>query len=372
MESLITSAWVPTASGLRPPSEVLLREPTATEQQNSSHLLKATLPSDVCTALSKAPLGPLLKWGTAPPPSPMSRFRALVDQAKAAEQARAAATAAPATDGAAAAPRIAAPGLSQVLAVWRALALAYDAGDKEVDPGFVRSSVSGLALLPLGRMLVRSPRAIARSASNKPQDNGNVSSAKATADDALVSGLVGCGWLLDVSTDAALREVARPLSSLLDLPRSPPVSTVQRWLQQLWRQPPPPTNSPTPDLLRLRSNFSLAVRYCIATVCGKRLDVAEVQLSEREAAQNHAAALSALPGLCLLLSHKPYRTTHGASWVRFPPTSSADPHPLLPDCEGAIYGVTIWLLQVLRTVVDGGSSSEQNSSSRYRYPYFRV
>ena len=195
-----------------------------------------------------------------------------------------------------------------------------------------------------------------------------MSSAKATADDALVSGLVGCGWLLDVSTDAALREVSRPLSSLLDLPRSPPVSTVQRWLQQLWRQPPPPTNTPTPDLLRLRSNFSLAVRYCIATVCGKRLDVAEVQLSEREAAQNHAAALSALPGLCLLLSHKPYRTTHGASWVRFPPTSGADPHPLLPDCEAKapfVSGLPFGWLQVLRHgVVDGGEQQPQQTQQQ--------
>ena len=53
------------------------------------------------------------------------------------------------------------------------------------------------------------------------------------ADDALVESLIGSGWLLDVSSDPALREVARPLSLLLELPRVPALACVQRWLQQL-------------------------------------------------------------------------------------------------------------------------------------------
>ena len=46
--------------------------------------------------------------------------------------------------------------------MWRVLAGAYDAGDKEVDVSYVREAARSHALLPLGRMLVRSPRAVSK------------------------------------------------------------------------------------------------------------------------------------------------------------------------------------------------------------------
>jgi hypothetical protein len=307
VEALRTAAWVPTSAGLRTPAEVLLHEPAVAEQQATAHLLRASLPSDVSSALANPPLGPLLLWGSAPPPSPMQRFRALVEQARAAEQARTAAFAAaqpaPANGAspapaapAAAPPRVAAPGLAQVLATWRALAHAHAGADAEVDGAFVRASVASLALLPLGRTLVRSARAIARTP--KPAggsaagasagggergggkggvsggskgggvsggkggsgESGESASAESVwADETLVDGLVGAGWLLDVATDAALREVARPLASLLELPRTPPSNTVLRWLQQLWRAPPPHIGASAAELACMRATFSLAL-----------------------------------------------------------------------------------------------------------------
>ena len=339
VEALRSAAWVPTAEGLRKPAEVLLREPTPAEQQAASHLLRAMLPTEACATLNKPPLGPLLLWGSAPPPSPMSRFRALVEQARAAEQARMANA-----DGSA--PRVQPPGLSQVLAVWRALALAHDAGDKEVDAAYVRSSVGSLALLPLGRMLVRLPRAIARGAKAAA---AAVASPGSWADEALTEGLVAAGWLLDVTSDAALREVARPLSAMLDLPRVPPVAAVQRWLQQLWRS----GVAEGADLIRMRTNFSLALRYCLARAA--KLDTALEASPAWKRPQAHADAVAALPGLSLLLSHKPQRSSTGISWVKFPP-GEGQSHPLLPDCDAKapfVNGLPFGWLQVLRHGIDG-------------------
>ena len=52
VETLRSTAWVPTAEGKRRPAEVLLREPTAAEQQSASHLLRATLPSAAMKSVS--------------------------------------------------------------------------------------------------------------------------------------------------------------------------------------------------------------------------------------------------------------------------------------------------------------------------------
>ena len=243
----------------------------------------AALPAETRLALGKPPLGALLEWGTAPPPSPMSRFRQL------SQLVRDRATAQSGGGGTSAAP---APGLSQFLSVWRALAAAAST-DAEIDAAFIRAQATSYAMLPLGRTLVRLPRAICRlppshppsmrstqpgsapsqpgsapqqSSLKPPVVSASVSSLKppvasAPADEALVECLVQQGWLLDVSSDAALRELARPLAELLQLPRSPPLSTVQRWLQQLWRAAPPlPTSA---EAIRLRTTFSLACRYCI-------------------------------------------------------------------------------------------------------------
>ena len=194
-------------------------------------------------------------------------------------------------------------------------------------------------------------------------------STSAWADDALIDALVGNGWLLDVaSSDSALREVARPLTALLDLPRAPPLAQVQRWLQQLWKSPPPAPSTPPADLARTRDTFSLALRFCIAKHGGPVLDVATTGadadrlVTSWKRPQSHAAALAALPGLCLLLSHRPQRSTSGFTWSRFPPSGSSDAHPLLADSESKapfVEGLPFGWLHVLTHAVDsagvGGS-----------------
>ena len=201
------------------------------------------------------------------------------------------------------------------------------------------------AIIPLGRTLVRLPRVVCRlggppaaSASAAASATSLAAAAATEADEALVDALVAQGWLLDIgAADSPLREHSRPLAALLKLPRTPPLASVQRWLQQAWKAPPPPSPM-SPDGSRLAAAFSLAVRHCVAQHCGPSLDPARTAAGEQSPAalgtlKAHRAALDALPGLHLWLSTRPQKSSGaGGSWVRFPPANGAR-HPLLCDDE---------------------------------------
>ena len=98
---------------------------------SAAHLKRAALPPETRTSLGRAPLGTLLQWGSAPPPSAMARLDALV----AAVQAKR--------------PRA----LSDFLSMWRAVGAAAAANANELDAALVRRHADAHALLPLGRTL---------------------------------------------------------------------------------------------------------------------------------------------------------------------------------------------------------------------------
>ena len=397
-EQLRASAWVPVeGGGLVAPPEALL-QPGPSE--GKEHLKLAALPPDARIALARPPLASLLRWGTAPPPSPMSRFTALVEQTKAA-RAHAAATTLAAADGTAPPPAAPpTPGLSAYLAAWRALAAAQvrrnhgthslsasltdgvrraslqAAGGESaaaIDRAYVRRHASESAMLPLGRTLVRLGRVVSRAPpqpaaaaapsaaaaaspaaaspaaapgraqhsrgvrktppANEGRSPGTASKGPAAraqrgcpplspeataANEALVEALVQGGrllhggsasfgevdlhrralmgpqvqqgWLLDVWSDPVLREVGRPLQALLELPRVPDAPTVQRWLQQVWRTPPPPPSSG--EGARLKTALSLAMRYCVAAA-HPQLDVAAPRPPPPEAPATPSSAAAA-------------------------------------------------------------------------------
>eukprot|EP00964_Phaeocystis_antarctica_P046903 scaffold27110_cov61-Phaeocystis_antarctica.AAC.1 len=80
VRELRRTRWVPLAAGgLATPAEVRLSEADGT----GAHLPVAQLPPATAAALAAAPVSRLLDWGSAPPPSPMARFRALVAAAEA-------------------------------------------------------------------------------------------------------------------------------------------------------------------------------------------------------------------------------------------------------------------------------------------------
>ena len=261
-------------------------------------------------------------------------------------------------------------------------------------------------MLPLGRSLVRLFRCVSRHAA-LPQPLGasgagasgsgtgvgagaaaaGAAAAGATADEALTEALVQHGWLLDVATDPAFREVAKPLTALLQLTRTPSLLSVQRWLQSVWKAPPPAVPHSS-ESLRLRAALSLGMRYCVAkyrpagssAAAPAAIDLALAAASAApvnaasdvstslaptnltpDSAPNtalvmaealsrpnaHRDALAALPGLHLWLSAQPH--SYGVpSWVSFPPNASEgratsgggeeaerrpERHPLLRDDE---------------------------------------
>ena len=268
-------------------------------------------------------------------------------------------------------------------------------------------------MLPLGRSLVRLFRCVSRHAPlpQPPSASGagasgsgssvgagaaaavastaaaaaaaGAAAAGATADDALTEALVQHGWLLDVATDPAFREVAKPLTALLQLTRTPSLLSVQRWLQSVWKAPPPAVPHSS-ESLRLRAALSLGMRYCVAkyrpagssAAAPAAIDLALAAASAAPASaasdvstsvalinttpntapmmtealsrpNAHRDALAALPGLHLWLSAQPH--SYGVpSWVSFPPTASegrgtpgggedaerrTERHPLLRDDE---------------------------------------
>ena len=75
----------------------------------------------------------------------------------------------------------------------------------------------------------------AAAASSSVGAGGAAAEAAGAADEALSESLVRVGYLLDIGASPALGANAAALSTLLRLPRHPPVATVERWLQQVWR-----------------------------------------------------------------------------------------------------------------------------------------
>jgi len=236
VRELRRTRWVPLAAGgLATPAEVRLSDADGA----GSHLPVAQLPPATAAALAAAPVSMLLEWGSAPPPSPMARFRALV----AAAEARAG------SGGGSGAPA-GGPGLAAHLGVWVALAEAQAAGDAELDGPYVRRAAETYALLPLGRTMIRTPRVVCRlgrtvhptlaaaaaaAASSSVGATGAAAEAAGAADEALSEALVRVGYLLDIGASPALGANAAALSTLLHLPRHPPAATVERWLQQVRR-----------------------------------------------------------------------------------------------------------------------------------------
>jgi hypothetical protein len=77
VEQLRRSAWVPTVEGrLVTPAEAMLPGAggTVAETEATAHLHRIALPTETRALLAQPPLGILLNWGTAPPPSPMARL----------------------------------------------------------------------------------------------------------------------------------------------------------------------------------------------------------------------------------------------------------------------------------------------------------
>ena len=134
VEQLRRSAWVPTVEGrLVTPAEAMLPGAggAAAETEASAHLHRIALPTETRALLAQPPLGILLNWGTAPPPSPMARLNALA----AAVEAKS--------------PRP----LSEFLAAWRSVGAAAAANDQSLDGQLIRRHAERCAMLPLGRSL---------------------------------------------------------------------------------------------------------------------------------------------------------------------------------------------------------------------------
>ena len=353
---LRSTAWVPTAGGgLQPPDRVALVAAGAAASTAASHLYVAALPPATLAALAAAPISSLLRWGTAPPPSPMERFKALV----AAAERRAAAPAADAAAG---------PGLSEYCAVWAALAEAEAGGGSGIERNYIRRAAAQHALLPLQRTLVRSARVIC-SGPAAPATR-NISNAAALADDMLCEALTQSGFLLDVKKSVALGAHAKALTSLLELPAAPPAATVERWLAATWKRPPPPAASA--EGAELRTAFSLALRYVIVRRGGR--DVAtpppEPPPAPPALERQHRDALRSLPGLRLWVATAPHAAaTAAGSWAPFPPEPSA-PLPLLADDTakaGQLSGdLAVSFVQVLTHAVAAPPPLAAASSERAR------
>jgi len=134
VEQLRRSAWVPTVDGrLVTPAEAMLPGAggAVAETEATAHLHRIALPTETRALLAQPPLGILLNWGTAPPPSPMARLNALA----AAVEAKS--------------PRA----LSEFLAAWRSVGAAAAANDQSLDAQLIRRHAERCAMLPVGRSL---------------------------------------------------------------------------------------------------------------------------------------------------------------------------------------------------------------------------